>query len=126
TNRADFWNGINTSGYIVNKVPSIFINNITGCGTALVIGSTGQAWPTDHITGSINIRHCRAVILIHFNLTATIGGQANVFQAQLIGITGTAIAPQETVCFDLLTGFKVQNNTLINPFNPLIFFIMAN
>ena len=65
-------------------------------------------------------------MLIHFHLAAAVGLQADVFQSQLIGVAGTAVAPEQGVGLDLLAGFQVQDHAVLLTFDALVLFVVAN
>lgn len=89
-------------------------------------GGAGQARPTDHVAGTIDVRHAGAIVLVDFDLAAAVDLHADIFQAQGIGVTGTAVAPEQGVGLDLLARLEVQDHAVVAAFDALVVFVVAH
>ena len=90
------------------------------------MGGTGQARPTDHVTGTVDIGHTGTIVLVHLDLATVVDLDPNVFHTQLVGVAGTAVAPQQGIGLDLLAGLEVQDYPVVQAFDPLVLFVMAH
>lgn len=87
---------------------------------------TGQARPTNHVTGTVDVRHARAVVLVDFDLAAAVDLHADVFQAQGVGVAGTTVAPEQGIGLDLLAGLEVQDHAIVDAFDAVVVFVVAH
>src|SRR5690606_17725846 len=95
--------------------------------TPLVEGRTGQARPADHIARCVDVGHLGAIVLIHRQLTATVGLQADIFQSQPVSIAGTAVAPEEGVSLDLFARLQMQHHaTILESLDLLVLLVVTN
>ena len=106
TNRADFRNGINAGRHVVHKAEILVLGNVRRGRPPLVVSGTGQAWPANHIAGSIDMLDFRAVMLVYRQLAPAVRCQAHVLKPQILGIAATAITPQEGIGPNLLAGLQ--------------------
>ena len=102
------------------------VNNRVAGDAALIISRAGQTRIADHITNRIDVVDGGLIVFIHFELAATICFQANRLQVQCIGIAGTTVGKQNAVGFHFFAGLQMQNDAIIQAFNRLKFFAMAN
>src|SRR5690606_19591888 len=100
--RADFRNGVDAGRHIIDKPPTVILDDVTRRRTPLVERRTGQARPADHIPGRVDIRHLGTVVFVDQNLAAAVGLQADILQPQAVSITGATVTPQQRVTLDLL------------------------
>src|SRR5690606_35941839 len=124
--RADLRNGVNAGRYVIDETPAFIVHRIAGGRTPLVIGGTGQAWPADHVTGSEDVRHRSAVLLVDIDLATAVDLDADVLQPQLVGVAGTAVAPQQAVGLELLARLEVQDHTILQALDTLVLFVVAD
>src|SRR5690606_1692078 len=125
--RTDLRNGVDTSGDVVHETPAVVLDDITGHRTPLVKRRTGQARPADHIASRIDIGDLGAIMLVHRQLTPTIGFQPDVLQAQAVGVAGTPVAPQQRIGLDLLAGLEIQHYAaVLEPLDLLVLFVVAD
>ncbi len=92
----------------------------------LVISGRRQAWITNDVTYSIDMRQGGLVHAVDLEQPAAVSGQADVFQRQRIGITGTTVSVEQAVGFQLFAGLQVHNYAIIAAFDLLILFVMTN
>ena len=71
TNRANLWYSINTSRNVSDWMTIAFAKNqMNGCKTSLIVGSTGEARIADDVTNGIDVFLSRLVVFIN-NYSAT-------------------------------------------------------
>ena len=101
--RADLGNGIDTGRDIFHQMRAGFAFNHRLCrNAALVVRRGCQARVANHIADGINA------------------------EGQRVGIPGTAIGVKQAIGFDFFTGLQVHDHPVVQPFDALILFIVAN
>ena len=89
---ADFRNGIDTGRHVADETV-LLLQQLVARVEPLIVGGTGQAWPTNDVARRINMRNRGAVVLIHAELAPAIRFQADILQPQAVGVTSTAVGP---------------------------------
>ena len=65
-------------------------------------------------------------LLVDFQLAATVGFQADVFQTKFFGVTRSTIGPKQRFCFHLLAAFQMQDHPIIDAFDAINRFVVPN
>src|SRR5690606_2989188 len=123
---ADLRNRVDAGGHVVDEAPAVVLHDAAGGRAALVVGGAGQRRPADHVTGGVDVGDLGPVVLVHLDLAAAVGLQADVLQAQLVGVAGPAVAPQEGVGLDLLAGLQVQDHRVLGALDPLVLLVVTD
>ena len=92
--------------------------------TALIIGRTGEARPANHVTDRIDVRHHRLIVLIDGDLTAVVRLDADLLDVDVLGISGSAVGPQQDVGLDLLARSGVDHHAVLEALDPLILLVV--
>ena len=66
---------------------------MSGGEPTLIVGGAGQAGIADHIAHCIDVRQCSAIVVIHLNLAATVGHNAQRLQPHIGRISSATIGP---------------------------------
>ncbi|MNF54779.1 hypothetical protein D3C84_362190 [compost metagenome] len=65
-------------------------------------------------------------MLVDLDLPAAVDLDADVFQAQLVGVAGTTVTPEQGIGLDLLARLEMQNHPVIHTFDALVLFVVAD
>src|SRR5690554_7146201 len=124
---ADLRAGINPGGEILDQ-PTVRVaaDDMTGRKTPLVVARAGEPRETDHIADRIDMLDLSLVELVDVDLLARVGFATNLVQAQIVGISGATLRPEQIIAAQLLARFQVQNHTIVAGLYLLIDLIMAN
>ncbi|MCY1350667.1 hypothetical protein D9M69_369030 [compost metagenome] len=123
---ADLRNGVDAGRHVVDETPAVVLHRAASGRTTLVGGSAGQARPADHIASGEDIADLGAVVLVDVDLATAVDLDADVLQAQLVGVAGTAVAPQQRVSLDLLAGFEVQDHPVLQALDALVLLVVTD
>ncbi|MNF52575.1 hypothetical protein D3C84_339250 [compost metagenome] len=123
---ADLRNGVDAGGHVVDEAPAVVLHRATGGRAPLVGGGTGQARPADHVAGCEDIADFSSVVLVDVDLATAVDLDADVLQAQLVGVAGTAVAPQQRVSLDLLAGLEVQDHPVLQALDALVLLVVTD
>src|ERR1700740_1181914 len=78
-------NGVNAHGQERRAALFVFeAEGVAGGPDALLLGSGSQRGEADDIAGGVNVRNCRAVILVDRNVAAVVQGQPGSFECQAV------------------------------------------
>ncbi|MCY1346150.1 hypothetical protein D9M69_322290 [compost metagenome] len=123
---ADLRNGVDAGRHVIDEAPAVVLHRAASSRTALVGGGAGQARPADHITSGEDVADFGAVVLVDVDLATAVDLDADVLQAELVGVAGTAVAPQQAVGLDLLAGLEVQDHPVLQALDALVLLVVTD
>ena len=93
---------------------------VAGGEAALIVRGAGQRRIADHVAHGVDVRLRRLVVLVHVDLAAVVRLDADVFQAQPVGVARAAVGPQQNVGVQLLAALQVQDHAAVGPLDALV------
>ncbi|MNM94455.1 hypothetical protein D3C81_1068590 [compost metagenome] len=124
--RADFRKRVDAGRHVIDEAPAVVLDDIARRRTPLVVRRTGQARPADHIARRIDVGNRGAVVLVHLDLPTAVDLDADVLQAQAIGVAGAAVTPQQRIRLDLLARLQVQDHAVFQAFDAVVFLVVTD